>query len=161
MPPQTLRQSYASILRIAWPLMLTSASYTLMQFTDRVFLSWHDPVSIAASGPAGILNFTFATVFLGTVQFVSTLVAQHFGAKQPAACGRSAWQGIWLALASYPLFLCCVPLGFWLLAHSGHDPAVVVAEHEFYGILTVGALFLLLHNALAGFFSGLGHTRIV
>jgi len=39
MPPQTLRQSYASILRIAWPLMLTSASYTLMQFTDRVFLS--------------------------------------------------------------------------------------------------------------------------
>ncbi len=161
MRPYPLLRSYRDIMRIAWPLMLTSASYTLMQFTDRLMLSWHSDVSVAAAGAAGLLNYTIAAVFIGIVSYAGTLVAQYYGAQQPQQCGRSAWQGIWLALGSYPLFLLTLPLGLMLLQHSGHDAPVIAAEQSYYLVLGFGTLFLLLQNTVSSFFSGLGHTRIV
>lgn len=53
------------VSRVAFPLILSTASLSLMQFCDRMFLSWYSGVSIRASLPAGILSFTMIFGHLG------------------------------------------------------------------------------------------------
>ena len=45
----TVQGGYAEIWRIAWPLVILSASNTIMMLTNRVFLAWNSPEEIAAA----------------------------------------------------------------------------------------------------------------
>jgi len=65
---------YREVLSTAFPLILGTSAWTLQQFVDRVFLTWYSPAAIAASMPAGILNFTFVSLFMGTVSYVTTFI---------------------------------------------------------------------------------------
>ncbi len=87
---------YAEVLRVAVPLILSTASHTLTLFVDRMFLSWYGQASVAAATPGGITYFTICSLFLGTAQYVNTIVAQHHGAGDKPACARAVWQGVFL-----------------------------------------------------------------
>ena len=68
---------YREFLKIALPLILSTASWSIQHFVDRVFLTWHSTAALAAALPAGVANFTFISLFMGTVQYVNTFVAQR------------------------------------------------------------------------------------
>ncbi len=140
------------------PIIVTMASFTLMQFFDRVFLARHGSVSLRASLPAGILAFTLTMFFQSLAGYAGTFVAQYHGAGRKKECGRATAQGIWLGLLTWPLCLALVPLGFWILSIARHPADVLVAEKTYMGILMVGAGFWSLTNAVSGFFSGRGDT---
>ncbi len=74
---------YRDLLRMAFPLILSTGASSILHFIDRMFLTWYSPVSIAAAMPAGILNFTFLSLFIGTAGYVSTFIAQYHGAEKP------------------------------------------------------------------------------
>ena len=57
---------YKQILLVAFPLILSTGSWSIQQFVDRMFLSWYSTDALAAALPAGILSFTLISVFLGT-----------------------------------------------------------------------------------------------
>jgi len=78
---------YGELLRLAIPLILSTGSWSLQHFVDRMFLAWYSPESIAASTPAGILNYTLMSPFIGTAGFVSTFVAQYHWADRPERIG--------------------------------------------------------------------------
>ena len=61
--PPAVPGGYREVWRIAAPIVVSTASFTLMRFADRVFLSHYDEVSLGASISAGILAFTLATFF--------------------------------------------------------------------------------------------------
>ena len=63
---------------IAFPLVISNASMTIMMFMDRMFLSWVSPENIAACIPAGVLLFTFWSLFLGISEYTNTFVASVF-----------------------------------------------------------------------------------
>src|SRR5271169_2838719 len=88
---------YRQILVIASPLILSTGSWSLQHFVDRMFLAWYSPESLAASTPAGILNYTVMSLFIGTAGYVSTFVAQYHGAGRPERIGPSVWQGIYIS----------------------------------------------------------------
>ena len=50
---------YRQALHIAIPLIFSSAGMAIQQFINRMFLAWYSPEAIAASMPAGLINFTF------------------------------------------------------------------------------------------------------
>ncbi len=152
---------YREVLRIAVPLILSTASMTVTLFVDRMFLSWYSLSSVAAAVPGGITFFTICSFFLGTAQYVNTLVAQHHGSNDKPACARAVWQGVWFALLSVPLILAAIPVGTALLARSGHEPELVRLETEYFSILMLGGAALPFNAALASFFSGRGKTRVV
>ncbi|HOW99429.1 MAG TPA: MATE family efflux transporter, partial [Deltaproteobacteria bacterium] len=60
------------VLTLALPLILSTGSWAVQQFVDRMFLTWYSPDSIAAATPAGILNFTVMSLFIGTASYVGT-----------------------------------------------------------------------------------------
>jgi multidrug resistance protein, MATE family len=146
---------------MAFPLVLSTGSQTVMLFVDRMFLSWHGQASVAAAIPGGATYFAIICLFLGTAEYVNTIVAQHYGAGELRACARALWQGILLALISCPLLLACIPLGCAILAWGGHEPEVRRLETEYFSILMMGGAVVPLNGALSSFYSGRGETSVV
>ena len=151
---------YREMWRIAAPLILSMASYTIMQFCDRVFLSRYSSVAIQAALPAGILAHTLICFFQALTGYAGTFTAHYHGAKESAQCVRSTVQGLWLALASWPLILVLIPLGLWLITLSGHAPAVIEAERVYFLILMAGGIMVPLNSAIGGYFMGIGRTTV-
>ena len=80
---------YGQVLKIAYPLIILSASHTIMQFVDRQFLAFNSTEDVAAALPGGILYFTMFCFFMVTINFTSALVAQFFGAKDNQSVKRT------------------------------------------------------------------------
>jgi multidrug resistance protein, MATE family len=146
------------VLVLAFPLVLSTGSWSIQHFVDRMFLSWYSPETIAAAMPSGILNFTIMSFFIGTASYVNTFVAQYYGARRYDRIGPALWQGIYLSLIGGLVILCLIPLAGPVFAFVGHDPAVQKNEVVYFQYLCLGGFPVIAASALAGFFSGRGKT---
>lgn len=145
---------WREITSIAYPLILSNGAFTIMQFCDRVFLSRYSGISIQAALPAGILSFTFVCLFQALAGYAGTFVAQYHGAGDKRGCVKATVQGIWLAIFSWPVILALIPLGWWLMKISGHNPEVMKEERIYFSILMLGAVSVSLSSAISGYFIG-------
>ena len=98
------------VLVLALPLIVSTASWTVMHFVDRMFLLWYSTRAMAASMPAGMLHFTLICLPLGVAVYANTFVAQYKGAGRPKRIGAVVWQSVWIGLGVIPLFLATIPL---------------------------------------------------
>ena len=71
------------IIALALPLMISTLSYSLMQFCDRMFLAWDSPTALAAVMPAGVMAWTLMSFPFGVALYTNVFVAQYFGAQKP------------------------------------------------------------------------------
>ncbi len=152
---------YRELLRIAWPLIISTGSFSLLNFCDRMFLGWYSPETFRAAVPAGILCFTMICGFVALAAYSNTFVAQYFGARQYEKCSVATMQGVWLALLSWPIILMLIPLGVFFLKISGHGPDVFKEERIYFIILMLGSVSQPIAAAISGFYSGRGDTRTV
>lgn len=149
------------MLLIAFPLILSTGSWAVQHFVDRMFLSWYSPDALAAAMPAGMLNFAVMTIFLGTVGYAGTFVAQYYGAKQNKQIGPVIWQAVYIAAAGGLAVMLMIPWAGSIFKLVGHDQLIQKHEVTYFTILCAGALPALLASALSGFYSGLGKTMPV
>ena len=149
---------YREILVLAIPLILSTSAWTIQHFVDRMFLTWYSPEAIAAAMPAGILNFTVMSFFIGTAGYVSTFVAQYYGAKRYENIGPSIWQGMYLSVVGGIGFLFLIPIAEPLFRYIGHDSAVQACEVTYFKYLCFGAAPVIASSSMSGFFSGRGKT---
>jgi multidrug resistance protein, MATE family len=156
--PRHAEGGYRQILRIAFPLILSTGSWSLQHFVDRMFLAWYSPAALAASTPAGILNFTLMSLFIGTAGYVSTFVAQYVGAGRDERIGPTIWQGLYVALVGTIIILLLIPLADPVFRLIGHDPEIRRYEVVYFRVLCLGAFPAIAASALSGFFSGRGET---
>ncbi len=152
---------YKHILVLAIPLILSTGSWALQHFIDRMFLNWYSKEAVAASMPSGILNFALASLFIGTAGYVGTFVAQYFGSGRNRMIGPVLWQGIYISLISGVLVMLFAPFSDLIFDYVGHSIGVRPLEAAYFRILCMGAVPLVASSALSGFFSGLGKTWIV
>jgi MATE family multidrug resistance protein len=152
---------YRDVLRVGLPLVVSMGSATIMQFTDRMFLSRYSVQAIAAALPAGLASFLFVAFFLGVVTYVNVFVAQYTGAARPHRVGAALWQGIWFCGLSAVLLALLWFAAPALFGWAGHSPAVRAQEVLYFRILTLGAGVGLLAACLSCFYSGRGLTRTV
>lgn len=150
------------LLPVAIPMILSNVFDTLMMFTDRLFLSYVGKEHMAACMNGGLTAWTCMILFVGTVSYVSAMVARHYGAGRLKACPRVVYQGLFLAVLCYPLVLL---LGWFVVKSftlARHDPLQITLETQYFWICLIGGGFLALIRApLAAFFSGLGRTRVI
>ncbi|HNW28944.1 MAG TPA: MATE family efflux transporter [Spirochaetota bacterium] len=152
---------YRDILSIAIPLIFTTGSWALQNFVDRMFLNWYDTEVMAASMPAGILNFTLVSLFMGTVGYVSTFVAQYYGSDQNEMMGKVLWQALYISVVSGIIIMFFIPFSDSIFAVVGHSGKVRDYETAYFRILCYGAVPLVASSAMSGFFSGIGKTWII
>ena len=147
---------YREFLKIAIPLILSTGAWSVQHFVDRMFLSWYSPEAIAAAMPAGLLNFTIMSFFIGTTSYVSIFVAQYYGATRYHQIGPSLWQGVYISVLGSLALLCFVPFSGSIFSLVGHDPLVQRNEVAYFQILCLGGGPVIASSAMSGFFSGRG-----
>ncbi len=149
------------MLVVALPLVISTSSWTLMYFIDRMFLLWHDPDALAAALPASLMSFSVMSFFWGLAGYVNTFVAQYHGAARPGRIGLAVWQGVWVGLIATPLFLLMIPLAPAMFAAIGHSAHVQQLEVTYFSILSYGSTGMVASAALASFFTGRGRVWTV
>ncbi|NQV13835.1 MATE family efflux transporter [bacterium] len=149
---------YRHILVVAIPLILSTGSWSIQQFVDRMFLSWHSEEALAAAMPAGILNFSFICLFIGTVSYAGTFVSQYIGAKEDHKVGTVLWHSLYLSLFGAIIILLIAPLSTELFQLIGHNQQIQLLESSYFRILCFGGLGPILSAAFAGFFTGQGNN---
>jgi len=150
---------YRDVLRIGLPMVMSMASNTLMQFTDRVFLANHSVEAIAAALPAGITSFLFVSLFMGVTSYASVFIAQYVGAGSRRRVGAALWQGLYFAAGASLLMAGLYFVAGPIFEAAGHSPEVRVQEIAYFRVMCLGAFATLLSVALGNFFTGRGRTR--
>jgi MATE family multidrug resistance protein len=157
-----VRGGYRELIRVAIPLILSTASFTVMHFLDRLMLAHYSDTTAAAATSAGVLSFALLSFFMGIAGYTNTFIAQYYGAGDRKMCAVSLWQGIYFVLCAGVLFpIVFRPLGMAVLSWAGHEPDVLAAERIYFGILVVGSICPLMNSVLGSFFSGRGDTWTV
>ncbi len=155
------RTTLQRLLKIALPMVVSQASDSIMMFVDRVFLSRIGEIELSASMAGGLTMFMLSSLFIGTVGYVTAIVAQYYGAKRYSQCGEATFQSILIALFCYPILLALSPLVRYFFVLAGHAPRQIELGYLYFQTLIFGSVFLILRYALAGFFLGIGRTTVV
>lgn len=155
------RGGVREILALTVPLILSTGSQSLMQFCDRIVLSWSGPSAVAAATPAGLATMTMGALFSGVVCFAGTFIAHATGARDGKAVGTYLWQGIWVAL--FAQLLLFVPAWFApeFFSLFGHGEELAAMESAYFRILCGTQVVALLQQSFSGFFTGRGRTAVV
>lgn len=96
-----------------------------------------------------------------TAAYVTTFVAQYFGAQRLKMIGPAVWQAIYLSVGGGLLFLGLIPVADPLFELIGHEPGVRGLEIEYFKSLTYSAMPAALVAAASGFFTGFGSTKTI
>lgn len=154
----TEEAGYRQILKVAFPLILSTGSISVMLFIDRILLSWDSTENIAAVLPAGILNWALLCPFFGTALYTSTFVAQYMGAGRKDRVGATIWQGVYIALIGAVFMPMLAPFADSIFAFIGHAENLQVLEVTYFKILNYCSVFFLLNTVLSSFYSGRGRA---
>ncbi|MEN8200523.1 MAG: MATE family efflux transporter [Thermodesulfobacteriota bacterium] len=156
------KSRYREVVRVCIPLVMGMAATTVMEFTDRIFLSHYSVAALSAVVPAGVTAFLLLCFLGGVAGYVSVFIAQYQGSGRPEKIGPTLWQGIFFSLFSGLLLLItALFLTTPLFTLVGHASEIRVLEEEYFRILCLGGILHVLIQSLSGFFTGRGVTRPV
>ncbi len=149
------------MLKLAGPMIVTTLSFTLMQFVDRFMVSRLGTEALAAILPAGFVSFVPASFAIGVTASVTTFVSQSFGRGEKRNCSNYCWQGIFMGLG-YSAIVAAImwpgaPLIFKMM---GHEQAVANMEVIYLRIMLYTQFLAVFAWCSSQFFMGI-HRPII
>lgn len=142
-------------------MMVSHASETVMLFVDRLFLSRVGKVHLAAAMGGGLTSFVLTSLFANVVGYNNAIVAQYYGSGRKDYCIRATSQAIYVSFFGYPLLLAIIPFTRLFFQVLGLEAEQIELSNIYLQFLLAGSIMFILRNALAGFFTGIGRTRVV
>jgi MATE family multidrug resistance protein len=151
------RNEARATLALAWPLILTNLTQSLIQSTDVLLLGWAGS-SVLASGTLGInLYYAFFIFGIGLVIAAAPMVAKELGTRAHSVrdVRRTVRQTMWAATAiTLPVWLV-----LWhtrpILVALGQDPELSAGAETFVRAFMWGMLPALWYLVLRSFVSAL------
>ena len=154
-------ERWKAILRIAWPLIIANSFWNIQLTVDRIYLGNYSTEALGAAMAVNGVFWTPMALLQQTASYVTTFVAQYFGAKRPEMIGPAVWQSIYVSVIGGVLVMLLIPGSELLFNLIGHSPAMRKLEAEYFASLCYSALPTALVAAASGFFTGLGNTRFI
>ncbi|MBX7257383.1 MAG: MATE family efflux transporter [Candidatus Hydrogenedentes bacterium] len=150
----------SEVTRMAGPIILSSISWTMMQFVDTFMVSWLGETELAAVGSAGLWSYTMGTFIFGILGCVTTFVSQSLGRGRPQDCASYVWQGIYISIIAGVLAFALWPLSEPLFRLMRHSEAVTRLEVLYFNVRLFGYGFIAWQIALASFFQAVNRPKI-
>ena len=151
------RAELRATLALAWPLILTNVSQSLIQATDVLLLGRAGP-GVLAAGTLGLNLYQAFLIFgIGLVLAASPIIARELGARRHSVrdVRRTVRQTMWSAAA----FVVPVWLILWhteaILLAIGQDPTLSAGAEHFARAMMWGMLPALWYLVLRSFVSAL------
>jgi len=149
------------MLKLAAPMVVTTISFTVMQFVDRFMVSRLGTDALAAILPAGIVSFVPASFALGVTATLNTFVSQSLGKGKLKDCSNYCWQVIYMGLAYFTVVLLLLwPAAPWIFGTMGFEPAVIELEVTYFRIMLYTQFLAVFIWSSSRFFMGI-HRPIV
>ncbi len=147
------------VLDLAWPVIVSLLSYTLMAAADVVFVGQLGTAPLAGVGAGITLLFLSRGYAFGMLQGVRVVTAQRTGAEDHDAVPRLAWQAVWLGLGIGLLLTLAIPLAWPALGWMGTEGEVRAFGWQYLVIRLIAAPTDLAFFGLSAWFQGRGDTR--
>ena len=154
-------QNWKKILHIAWPLIIANSFWNLQLTIDRIFLGMFSTEALGAAMAVMGVFWVPMALLQQTSSYVTTFVAQYFGAKEYEKMGESVWQAFYVSAIGGVLFLGLNYFSQSFFQMVGHPEAVQKLEVEYFNSIAYSALPTALVAAISGYFTGLGQTKTV
>lgn len=149
--------SLGELWTVAFPLIVTAMSTSLMIFFDRLILAHYSIEAMNAAVAAGTVFTVFIFGGIATSAIAEVFVGQYNGAKQYHLLGKPVWQMIWFSLLTSIIF---IPGGIWGGSLFLADDLQFQGLPYFRTLMFSGVLFPLV-PALASFYIGQGKVRLI
>ena len=135
-------------MALAWPITVSTLSFTVMTVVDTAFVGRLGPASLAGVGLGGIALWTVICFGFGLLRAVKVLVSQGVGAGAGDAVLPFLGAGVYAALALAALAIAVgLPIAHYLPHFSASAEAGRVA-HTYMSIRLFGAPIVLLSGAI-------------
>jgi len=149
------------MLRLSAPMIISTISFTIMQFVDRFMVSRLGTDALAAILPAGFVSFIPGGFALGAISSLNTFVSQGLGRGERAECSSYFWQMVYMGTA-YSLAVMAVmwPLAALIFEAMGHPTPVVEMEVVYLRIMLYAHVAAVINWSSNQFFMGI-HRPVV
>jgi MATE family, multidrug efflux pump len=149
--------SVGSLWRVAFPIMIATASIGLMVFADRLILAHYSIDAMNAMVGASTLMMVFIVGFMAITGITEVFVGQYHGANRDHEVGPVVWQMLWFSLASALIF---IPAAIYLPPYA-MTPTYYDMATTYFRWLMAGGIIFPLYVALASFYVGRGKVKLV
>jgi MATE family multidrug resistance protein len=158
---QKYKPHYTDNLKLAIPVVITSAGHMLTQVSDSVLVG-HFVGTIALAG-VSLGNNAFIIVMviaMGIAYGITPLIAQHNGRENFAECGRLLANSLFINIISGIVLCLVICFGFdWVVPHLHQSPLVVAQARPFLMLLALSLIPMLIFSTFKQFAEGLGFTK--
>lgn len=152
---------WKTVLSIAWPLIVANSFWNLQMTIDRLFLAEFSTEAMGAAIAVMGVFWTPMALLQQTAAYVTTFVAQYFGAGKKTMIGPAVWQSIWVSTIGGFLFLLLIPAAPFIFRSMGHSASMQQLEIDYLVSMCFSALPTAIVAATSGYFTGLGRTQVI
>jgi MATE family multidrug resistance protein len=149
--------SVGSLWRVAFPIMIATASIGLMVFADRLILAHYSIDAMNAMVGASTLMMIFTIGFMAIAGITEVFVGQYYGANRNHEIGPVVWQMLWFSLGSALVF---IPAAIYLPPYAMAPTYYDMATTYFRWVMAGGIIFPF-YVTLASFYVGRGKVKLV
>ena len=149
------------MLKLAAPMVVTTISFTIMQFVDRYMVSRLGTEALAAILPASFASFLPSAFAIGAMASLSTFVSQSLGRGDKKSCSNYFWQTIYIGLAYFLLVVTIMwPIAPWIFKLMGQPEAVAKMEVVYFRIMLYAHVLAVINWSANQFFMGIHRPSI-
>ena len=157
--PVSKARLFRELVSLAWPITVSTLSFTVMTVVDTAFVGRLGPASLAGVGLGGIALWTVVCFGFGLLRAVKVLVSQGVGAGEKKDVLPFLGAGIYAALALSALSLL---VGFSVahyLPRFSASPEAGRVAYTYLSIRLLGAPIVLVNCAIREARYGFGDSR--
>ena len=154
------RPSLRDLLSLAWPVVVSRATQTIVGLADAIMVAHLGAAALAAT-TAGANNAFLVLIFpMGTVFIVQSFASQLHGKGDVAGARRFALYGLAIALATQLLALASLPAIAPALSLLDYEADVREQMTAYLALRLLSAGPAVGMEALANYYGGVGRTRV-
>lgn len=158
--PKSRSDGLRELLLLAWPVVVSRATQSVVGFSDAVMVAPLGNDAIAATTTGALNVFSLLIFPMGVVFIVQSFAAQLHGKGDAAGARRYALYGLVVAAALQMVSLLVVPHTDAALSVFGYSAEVRALMADYLAIRFVSAGVIIATEVLANYYGGIGNTRL-